>query len=146
MIYDEIVKTPGMIEALRALANDGRLTVYSTGVVEDQISNGPNAEFRLAVPRTKVGAGVFLVGSGRIGIDRIGPDEPYESVRGPEKSYRHIADAVIAATAAMDEAILITHDKRLMSNATRQGIPTINFAAFRLLVTALSPPSGSRGT
>jgi hypothetical protein len=136
MIYDEIVSVPGMVDALRRLKESGTLILYSTHVLEEQISKGPNADRRLSVPREEVGAGVFLVGSGRIGIDRLGSAEPYETVRGEGQT--HIADAVIAATAHMDGAFLITHDKRLIARATGQSIPTINFPAFEALVRRAS--------
>jgi len=132
MIYDKIVALPGMVDALRKLKERGALILYSTHVLEEQISTGKGADARLTVPREEVGAGALVVGLWRAGVDRLGHAEPFKTVRG--EGQRHVADAVIAATAQMDGAILVTHDKRLFAKATVQSIPTINFPAFEAVV------------
>jgi len=131
MIFDLIAADA---ECAAAVGSE-RVELLTTWVQEDQLEAIPDAAKREAIaqiPRTVVGTGVFLVGQGRIGIDRIGPAEPFNTLRGDGRG--HLLDALIGATAHLDGLYLVTHDHRLMKKATAVGIPTVNFAAFRKLV------------
>jgi len=89
------------------------------------------------VPRDQIGAGVFVVGFGHVDIDRLGPGDAYEQVRG-EAGLREVPDAIIAETARNDDLLLVTHDRRLWKRATDVNVAVLNFPAFARLVDALS--------
>jgi len=139
MIFDHIVETPGLVESIARLAGDNQIELLTTWIQEEQLAKAPAEKKALfgRVPRRQVGAGVFILGVSRLGEDRLGPSEPYDHVRG-DGGNKHVADAMIAATASMDEAMLVTNDSRLTRRATHQGVAVVNFEAFRLTVLRLT--------
>jgi predicted nucleic acid-binding protein len=136
MIFDLIANDEALLAALSAHAD--HVQVITTWVQEKQIAAVKNETHRAklqVIPRTEVGVGVFVLGRARLGIDRLGREEPFESVRGEAKTSAHVYDALIAASADLDDLYLVTHDQRLMKRATAANVPTLNFAAFKKLVS-----------
>jgi hypothetical protein len=139
MVFDFIVETPGLLDSVIKLAAEEQIEILTTWVQEEQLAAAPTEKQALfaTVPRREVGPGVFVLGVSRIGVDRLGPSEPYEHVRG-DGGNKHVSDAMIAATASMDDAILVTNDGRLTRRATHQAVAVMNTHAFRLTVLRLT--------
>lgn len=71
-----------------------------------------------------------------LGVDRLGPDGPIETIRkGREKETE---EAPIAATAEWNGLILVTEDQRLGKAAGRRGILVWDWPALRAKIDSLS--------
>jgi len=82
-IFDKIVDD-GLTEAVTRLARAGRLVLISTHVQRDEIERVQDRK-RLArlleVPVEQVPTFGFVIGESRIGMARLGPTEPFETLR-----------------------------------------------------------------
>jgi hypothetical protein len=135
MIHDKLIDEPEILERLATLVEARSVEVLSTHVQRDQLARTPDAERaeRLgAVPVKQVPTYGMVADVWRAGEARVSEDEPFQSLR--EGNLKHTEDALIAATAQYEDAILVTEDRTLKSRAHGQGISVMNWAAFRALV------------
>lgn len=95
MIFDKIAAEPGLVAALRVLVDDDRLELLVTSrqAKECRRSGKPHPITVLDdVPVRVIGAAPFLLDVSRLDVDRLGPSEPYDSLRRHASSPKHIND------------------------------------------------------
>ncbi len=155
MIYDEIVETPGILELLPRLVDEGEMEILVPHIQEDELANDPDERKRAEVakiPRQEIptrGAvwdtskwdkATWGDGSeGGVGVNEI------RSERGG-----HTHDALIATSAAGNADVLVTEDNRLKnrlkdSNSICEVWTFERFRSFAIgesTTTAASRPSG----
>ncbi len=118
MIYDKVVDTPGMLELLLRLVEEGEVEILATHIQEDELASIPDERKRAEVakvPRqviptsgavwgtSKWGGATWGDGSeGGVGIDEI---------RSEKRGHTH--DALIATSASANVDVLVTDDNRL---------------------------------
>jgi rRNA-processing protein FCF1 len=142
-IFDEIIKTPGLVEHLRSLTASDRLDIVVTHVQEDELAGIQDIEKRSAiqqVPRQSIPTAVFVAGVSRLGQARLGEGHEggleYDTLHG--ENPKRVQDAVVALTAAAeaeDVEAFVTADDRLARRVRRKAktLKVWNFTEFRNL-------------
>src|SRR4051794_28988238 len=111
MIFDEIAAEPGLVVKLRDLTTNGslELLVTSRQAEECQRAQRPDLLAVLSdVPVRVIGAAPFLLDVSRLDVDRLGPVEPYATLRAFASSRRHINDHLGVATAHLETLPFVT--------------------------------------
>ena len=129
--YDPLVDDPKAwrlaVEACRA----GRIELLMTHVQWDELCEIGDAERRAmaaSIPFVIVATYGMILGPSKVGLARIGEPEKVEAVRNYSDNHSH--DALLAATAEKEGAILVTNDGRLTKFARRAGIEVWSSATF----------------
>lgn len=140
-ILDRIVGEPGMLERVCRATDTGHLVLRLTSRQQRELENTPQAlrEQLGRVPVTVVGSAPFILGVSRLGIDRLGPDESYRSLRGNHQGDNHIEDHLGVATARLDGVSFVTDEKRLRRHARdRAAVEVWDWPELRRQIVALS--------
>ncbi len=144
MIFDKIAEEPGLAEQLAALTRQGNLELsVSSQQAEECKASGQEGLVSLIVevPICVIGSTPFLVGVSRIGIDRLGPSEPYDSLRAHAASPKHTNDHLGVSTAGFEMLPFVTEDKRLHGFAASQpGVTIWSWSDLRRKIAGLAPP------
>lgn len=148
MIFDKIADEPGLPERLTVLTREGKLELSVTSrQAEECRASGKDRLLRLIpeVPITVIGSAPFLVGVSRIGIDRLGPSEPYDSLRAHAPSPKHINDHLGVSTAQFEMLPFVTEDRRLHGSAASQpGVTIWSWSDLWRKIEALEPTASHR--
>lgn len=132
---DPIADNPRAHEALRAAVDSKQLEILYTHVTIDELCEIPDLERRsmlillLADLGTVVATGATAVDFSRINFCRLtslASDPDFEAWR--SGNVRHTRDALIAATAAFENAPIVTYDKRLTNRAKDRGLGVLTTA------------------
>jgi predicted nucleic acid-binding protein len=133
MILDRIVGTEGAARLFVELHGRGEVQLVVTHIQEDELAAIRDANKRrliAMIPRQVVATYGFVIGTSRIGMSRMGEDEPVEAIRAPNWP-KFTNDALIAATAQYENVTLVTDERRLLNRARRElGIEVWNWATF----------------
>jgi rRNA-processing protein FCF1 len=133
MILDRIAETVGALDLVQQLRAAEQVELVVTHIQEDEIAEIKDARKRAAIsaiPRTVAATYGFVVGVSRVGMARLGEDHPIEAIRGSNWQ-KYTNDALIAATAQFESAVLVTDDRRLRTRAVRElGIEALGWPAF----------------
>lgn len=141
MILDKIAAEPGLVAALRVLIEDDRLELLATSrqAEECRRSGKPHLIAVLDdVPVRVIGAAPFLLDVSRLDVDRLGPSEPYDTLRRHASSPKHINDHLGVSTAHLEMLPFVTEDKRLHGfAATQPGMEIWSWQELRRKIDAL---------
>lgn len=145
---DPLIDQADAYETLQAAITAGTIEVLYTHVTVDELAVVPDEERRkqlllalLALGRL-VPTGAFVVGYSRLNHARPVDDaEGFEAFRSGH--LKHTADALIAATAAAEQADVVTADKRLVARSQARGLRAISMPT--LLEMLALPDAGSDG-
>jgi hypothetical protein len=149
MIFDKIIEDESLYLKIFTLKNRNKIKLLITSVQAHQLKSIPDAkksERELLLECASkicdlVSAPNFLVGIGRVGIDRIGiselivqlsEEERIGKVKVSRKKMNLITDESIAITAELYDGFLVTDDKnftRLVRNKM-PGIQILDFQEF----------------
>jgi predicted transport protein len=144
-IYDEIVAVPGMSDRLNGLSASGDIIILQTHVQRDELENISDEQKKAGVLKiavtwvltsgavygtSKWGQATWGAGAGEVKIEDVRSD-----------SAGHVADALIATTAAVEADVLVTEDRRLTKRVNRVShLPVWPFSEFRSFVEARTCP------
>lgn len=146
--YYRLAESRDRCDRVGLLCLSGRLGLLMTDIQHEQISNNPHVETVvrvLAIPAINLPAFGVVLGVSRPNMARFGdPDllarlrspgddgvpvwpmrpqvPPFGEDRTPRLRSRHTGDALLAATAWSERAVLVTSDRRLTNFATREGV------------------------
>ena len=140
MIFDKIIDDELALEAIHAAVGTGQIRLLKTHIQEDEHADIPDEEKRqrmAAVPTVDTATvGGFIIGVSRLDRARLGDGVALELVR--NGSLRHTNDALLAATAEAEGAVLVTKERRLRNFATRElGLTVWDWVTFKAYVTSL---------
>lgn len=165
MVYDRLVEPSDRWHHVVGLCLAGHLGLLMTDIQHEEITANPDVEIVvkvLSLPAINVPASGVVLGVSRINMARFGdPDllarlrspgddavppwpEPPDVPAGNESRTqrlrkRHTGDALLAATALDERAVLVTGERRRLRNfAAREGIPVWDTERFLAHVDALS--------
>lgn len=136
-IHDKLIGEPDLLPVLARHVAEGRMELLSTHVQADEIAETPDprrASALMEVPVKQVETSGIVFGVSRFGQARFAESEPLEKLR--RGNLAHTKDALIANTARLEGATLVTEDRTLASRAREQGIPAIGWEEFRALVVS----------
>ena len=122
-IYDLLTEDEEGLRALQTSVRAGQLDIKTTHVQEDELARIPDPDKKAkvaSIPRQPVPTSDFVVGESRWGMARFGTGETVEAIR--RDNLKHTRDALIAATAEYEGAVLVTEDKLLKRRAQGQGL------------------------
>ena len=117
-VYDQLVASPERQIEVIGSCQSGEIELLMTHVQLDELTAmADDAKRRrtLAIPFTPVPTYGMVLGTSRVGLARFGESELIDSVRSEEGN--HTNDALLAATAKYEQAILVTNDIRLSRRA-----------------------------
>lgn len=121
---------PALFDTLRRAVEDGRLECLWTHVTSDEICRIPDEAERsrrivlVASLARLVPTGAFVVGYSRVDFARLAEDpEAVEAFR--LGNLKHTEDALLAATAEVEGAVLVTADRRLRARCEARGVPVL---------------------
>lgn len=122
-IFDKIVDEPGVLALVQRLTEAGELEIRATSAQRRELAEvgGDRGDRLRSVPATFVGTVGFVLDHSQVGIDRLGPAEPIQTVR-PGTGKKHLEDALTASTALFENRALVTEDGRLRRRAEEVGI------------------------
>lgn len=127
---DPIAELPGAYEVVRTAIDEGRLDVLFTHVTVDEVNAISDADRRGRLLRVLSGlgrhvpTGAFIVGVTPLGFGRLTDDvQTVEALRSGNAGHSH--DALIGATASMEQCALVTADRRLAARARDRGIEVL---------------------
>jgi predicted nucleic acid-binding protein len=134
-VWDALLLDPKKVAVLETLAHQGSIAIFTTSIQEIENSRAPlNNEFEQIKQRLLVqnvaSEGVVL-DYARWDVDKFGPEESKWVTTGGSSN----RDEVIAETAEMHDAWLVTHDKDLIKKARGLALPVYMLDE---LITALS--------
>lgn len=136
---DPIAELPDAVEAVTAAIDRGELQLLIPEMAFEEVGNtrGSRRELLLnaATVAEHVRDGAYSVERGQVGVHPIASDTEagyYQRVRGAGKKDKHAPDALIALTAHIEGAVLVTFDERLFTKAGNDQRPAMN--AFAMLV------------
>jgi|GEM_PF-3211941 PIN domain. len=124
--YDVLVETPEIQRAATKAHDSGRVTFAMTHIQYDELVNIPEHKAAkraaiLEIPFVFTPTYGLVVGISRIGYARVvGDSNEVDRYRSPNR--KHTNDALLAATATFEHAILVTNDDRLTNFATRDRV------------------------
>ena len=124
-VYDLLVETSEMRAKVIHACETRDIELLMTHVQFDELMAMPDKEKRaciLAMPFTPVPTYGAVLGTSRIGLSRYGEPEVIDTIRSVDKN--HTNDALLAATAKFEGAVLVTNDDRLTSRAPEIGVET----------------------
>lgn len=130
---DPLIDIEDAYEVLDAAVRGGRLEVLFTHVLIDEVAKTPDVERRIRLLLAVIGVGnlvptgAFVLGASRLGRARITAHSPGQGV--VTTAGKHTNDALIEVTAAYENAILITADRRLTARAAQHGIAVYTMPA-----------------
>ncbi len=141
MIYDKVVDTPGMLELLQRLVDEGEVEILATHIQEDELAKIPDERKRAEVskiPRQEVPTSGAVWNTSK--WDRATWGDGSESgvsideIRSEKRGHTH--DALIATSASANVDALVTNDKRLKNrlNDSDARCEVWNFKRFRSFV------------
>lgn len=127
--YDFLVATPEVQRAAVSAHESGRVTLLMTHIQYDEILAIPTDDPTKAAKRSAI-VGLpcvfaptygLVVGTSRIGWARVvGQSDDVDRFRSPDRN--HTNDALLAATAEYEQAVLVTNDDRLANFAARHAV------------------------
>jgi hypothetical protein len=85
----------------------------------------------LSVPVEQVPTFGFVLGVSRLRMARLGPEEPFETLRVGEDRATRTNDALITMTAQFERATVVSEDRDLRRRAKEAGITAIAWEQFR---------------
>lgn len=127
---DPLMDLLGAYEAVRAAVDQDDLEIMFTHVTVEELAAIPDYErrCRLLIFLIDLGrlvpTGAFILGASRLDFGCLGDDE--ESVQVLiGQGQAHLRDALIGATALMDDCALVTYDSRLTARARDRGVEVL---------------------
>lgn len=145
---DPLVDQPGAYEILERALLEGRVTVLYTHVTLEELAKVPDLERRqrLLLALTGLGrlvpTGAFVLDFSRLNHARLNDDvESFDAFR--SGNVTHTADALIAVTAAVENALLVTADQRLSGRARDRGLQAMTMPDLLTLLANTQPDSAS---
>jgi predicted nucleic acid-binding protein len=127
---DPLMDLPGAYETIRAAVDAGDLEILFTHVTIEELAAIPDYERRcrllifLVDLGRLVATGAFIVGASRLDFGRLSDDtESLAVLTGSGET--HLRDALIAATALVDDFALVTYDARLTARARERGVEVL---------------------
>ena len=122
-VWDALLLDPNKVAVLETLANQGSIVIFTTSIQEIENSGAPsNSEFEQIKQRLlvrKVSSGGIVLNYARWDVDKFGPEDSRWVTSGGSSN----RDEVIAETAEMHGAWLVTHDKNLITKARSLALP-----------------------
>lgn len=128
-IYDLIVADDEVTKRISVRVESGELEILSTHVQESELNAIPDPEKRSQVsriPRVHVPTSDFVLDFSALDGARLGDGALVEAIR--DGNINHTKDALIAATAQLEGAILVTEDKTLLRRSEVEKISVWNYA------------------
>ena len=119
-IFDELIEDSDTLGSLLELINNQKIELLITTAQDREIEKIPDKDKKnkiRAVPTTKVGTPLFILGYSAMNLDELGTGEE-DGIRYSEieaGNPRHKEDALIGITAAQKAKILVTNDKRFFN-------------------------------
>lgn len=127
---DPLMDLPGAYETIRAAVDARDLEILFTHVTIEELAAIPDYERRcrllifLVDLGRLVATGAFIVGASRLDFGRLCDDtESLAILTGSGET--HLRDALIAATALVDDCELVTYDARLTARARERGVEVL---------------------
>ena len=126
-VWDEFHDNDLALLKLADLVTDGAIKVLTTSIQEQENLKAPRKSeldnYKLLLRAENIESEGLVVGFLRIGVDKLGPGESKWVVPGGS----HNRDEVIAQTAALNNAWLVTQEKkRFRTLAIRNQLPVYN--------------------
>jgi hypothetical protein len=107
--YDPLVATEEIEATITRACDNGAIELLMTHIQYDELMMISDVEKRrraTSLPLVNVPTYGMVVGSSKVGLARFGEPEKIEAIR--KGSLRHTNDALIAATAGYERAVLVT--------------------------------------
>lgn len=127
---DPFMDLLGAYETARAAVDAGDLEILFTHVTVEELAAIPDLErrCRLLIFLIDLGrmvpTGAFIVGASRLDFGRSCDDTESLGVL-IGQGVKHLRDALIGATALIDDCALVTHDSRLSARARERGVEVL---------------------
>lgn len=121
--YDPIADDPEARCLATAACQQGRVELLMTHVQWDELCKIAEAAKRTLVatiPFVIVATYGLIIGTSRVGLARLGEQDKTEAIRNYKD--KHSRDALLATTALMEGAVLVTNDRRLTNFARRESV------------------------
>jgi hypothetical protein len=150
MVYDKIVASLELRQLIESAVAIGRLSIFSTHVQRDQISNIPDPHKReaaLRISTLKVSTSGAAWNVSRWGDAEWGDESTSAFMREIDKGIpKHVKDALIAVTASRKCDVLVTDDRRLVNRVQRagSGIRILTTEDFQKLLSSMPRDRGVR--
>lgn len=136
MVYDRLVESSDRERKVIAAHEAGKLVLLMTHIQHDELMQDEQKRHRtLAIPFEVTSTYGVVLGKSKLGLARFGEPERIHAVSGG--SINHVNDALIAATAKYENAVLVTDDKRLRRRAESEGIDLWGSEEFLAFLNAL---------
>jgi hypothetical protein len=128
-VWDEFHNKDLALRKLEGLVADERIKVLTTSIQEEENSKSPRHSdfgyYKFLLRAENIESERLVLGFGHLDLDKFGPEESKWVVRGGS----HNNDEVIAETAFMNSAWLVTQEKkRLRKLAERNQLPVFNLS------------------
>ncbi len=141
--YDVVAADTTLKADIEALQTEGKLEAIHTHVEDGELALIPfdrDIGQAAAIRRRPVGTGVLLLDRGILDVDRFGTPESdalFEALQ--TGNPKHVEDGMIASTALMEGATLVTNDRRLANRLAdlAPDLPVLNGEGLRGLVEQL---------
>ena len=139
-VWDEFHSNDIALLKLADLVADGAIKVLSTSIQERENLKAPRKSeldnYKLLLRADNIESEGLVVGFLRIGVDKLGPGESKWVLPGGS----HNRDEVIAQTAALNNAWLVTQEKkRLRRLAIRNGLSVFTLSELLEELSKLRP-------
>jgi hypothetical protein len=131
---DPVMDLPRAYDTLRDAVDAGDLEILFTHVTIEELAAIPDYERRcrllifLAALGRFVATGAFILGASRLDFGRLSDDGESIDVLSSGRGESHLRDALIGATALVDNCALVTYDARLTARARDRGIEVLTTA------------------
>jgi rRNA-processing protein FCF1 len=123
-VFDDIIDGKVSIDLIEENIKNKFIEIYITHIQSDEIQNCSDIErrkklslFILKIKPIILATESFILGKSRLGFSRLGAGEIYNKIN--TKSNNHSDDALIGETAIENDLILVSNDKRLVSNVLK---------------------------
>jgi hypothetical protein len=123
MIFDKIAAEPGLADRLQALTAEAQIELLVTSDQEQECRDSEKPELVAileAIPVRVIGSAPFVLDHSRLGLDRLGPPEPYDTLRKQAPSPRHTKDRLGTTTSHLERVPFVTEEKRLHGYTAQQ--------------------------
>ena len=148
MVTDDLLARPDVFDLADALVGTGHLTLLTTHVQRDQVSQTPDEPKRVALlvvqqRFTRIPTQGFVWDLSNWDEGTWGSPETGERIVAlAGGSANHMADALIAVTAEAQADVLVTNDKGMQKRAEKLNLakPIWDFEEFTRWISAQSQP------
>lgn len=121
--YDPLAGDPEARFLVTAACQQGRVELLMTHVQWDElckIADGGKRTLATTIPFVIVATYGLILDTSRVGLARLGEQDKIEAIRNYKD--KHSRDALLATTALMEGAVLVTNDRRLTNFARRETV------------------------